>query len=215
MPDRGAQLVKEVATKTNDVAGDGATTATVLAQALINEGMKNIAAGANPIILRKGMKKASDVAIEALDKMSRPVTGKEHIAKVAAISAGNEEVGQMIADDVEGEITIVYFPSFSQFLLIYQQYILYIFEFFPLVPVPPASSWQVIYFFVQSPSQSVPRSDYTLSAPRFLIPQSLQYDILPAISVSFLLGIWSAKTKYSTDLELQALRPWLHPPDLI
>lgn len=107
----GAQLVKEVATKTNDVAGDGTTTATVLAQALINEGMKNIAAGANPIILRKGMKKASDAAIEALDQMSRPVTGKDHIAKVAAISAGNEEVGQMIADAMEkvgenGVITI-------------------------------------------------------------------------------------------------------------
>lgn len=107
----GAQLVKEVATKTNDVAGDGTTTATVLAQALINEGMKNIAAGANPIILRKGMKKASDAAIEALDQMSRPVTGKDHIAKVAAISAGNEEVGKMIADAMEkvgenGVITI-------------------------------------------------------------------------------------------------------------
>ena len=107
----GAQLVNEVATKTNDVAGDGTTTATVLAQALINEGMKNIAAGANPIILRKGMKKASDAAIEALDQMSRPVTGKDHIAKVAAISAGNEEVGKMIADAMEkvgenGVITI-------------------------------------------------------------------------------------------------------------
>ena len=107
----GAQLVKEVATNTNDVAGDGTTTATVLAQALINEGMKNIAAGANPIILRKGMKKASDAAIEALDQMSRPVTGKDHIAKVAAISAGNEEVGKMIADAMEkvgenGVITI-------------------------------------------------------------------------------------------------------------
>ena len=105
----GAQLVKEVATKTNDVAGDGTTTATVLAQALINEGMKNIAAGANPIILRKGMKKASDAAIEALDQMSRPVTGKDHIAKVAAISAGNEEVGKMIADAMEkvGENVVI------------------------------------------------------------------------------------------------------------
>lgn len=107
----GAQLVKEVATKTNDVAGDGTTTATVLAQALINEGMKNIAAGANPIILRKGMKKASDAAISALEDMSQPVTGKEHIARVAAISAGNDEVGQMIADAMEkvgdnGVITI-------------------------------------------------------------------------------------------------------------
>ena len=107
----GAQLVKEVATKTNDIAGDGTTTATVLAQALVNQGMKNIAAGANPIILRKGMKKASDAAVEALEEMSQPVTGKEHIAKVAAISAGNEEVGQMIADAMEkvgenGVITI-------------------------------------------------------------------------------------------------------------
>ena len=107
----GAQLVKEVATKTNDVAGDGTTTATVLAQAIVKEGMKNIAAGANPIILRKGMKKAADQAIEALEEMSQPVTGKEHIAKVASISAGNEEVGQMIADAMEkvgenGVITI-------------------------------------------------------------------------------------------------------------
>ena len=94
----GAQLVKEVATKTNDIAGDGTTTATVLAQALVKQGMKNIAAGANPIVLRKGMKKASDAAVSALEKMSSPVTGKEHIAKVAAISAGNEEVGEMIAD---------------------------------------------------------------------------------------------------------------------
>ena len=107
----GAQLVKEVATKTNDIAGDGTTTATVLAQALVNQGMKNIAAGANPIILRKGMKKASDMAVQALEEMSQPVTGKEHIAKVAAISAGNEEVGRMIADAMEkvgenGVITI-------------------------------------------------------------------------------------------------------------
>lgn len=107
----GAQLVKEVATKTNDIAGDGTTTATVLAQALVGEGMKNIAAGANPIILRKGMKKAADTTIEALVKMSKPVTGKDHIAKVAAISAGNDEVGTMIADAMEkvgenGVITI-------------------------------------------------------------------------------------------------------------
>ena len=107
----GAQLVKEVATKTNDIAGDGTTTATVLAQALVNQGMKNIAAGANPIVLRKGMKKASEKAITVLEEMSRPVTGKEHIAKVAAISAGNEEVGEMIADAMEkvgenGVITI-------------------------------------------------------------------------------------------------------------
>lgn len=107
----GAQLVKEVATKTNDTAGDGTTTATVLAQALVNEGMKNIAAGANPIILRKGMKKSCSAAVEALEAMGQPVTGKDHIAKVAAISAGNEEVGQMIADAMEkvgenGVITI-------------------------------------------------------------------------------------------------------------
>ena len=107
----GAQLVKEVAIKTNDIAGDGTTTATVLAQALVKEGMKNIAAGANPIILRKGMKKAADAAVSALEEMSHPVTGKDHIAKVASISAGNEEVGQMIADAMEkigenGVITI-------------------------------------------------------------------------------------------------------------
>ena len=97
----GAQLVKEVATKTNDIAGDGTTTATVLAQALIHEGMKNIAAGANPIVLRRGMKKASEAAVASLDAMSRPVMGRDHIAKVAAISAGNEEVGNMIADAME------------------------------------------------------------------------------------------------------------------
>ena len=97
----GAQLVKEVATKTNGIAGDGTTTATVLAQALIHEGMKNIAAGANPIVLRRGMKKASEAAVASLDAMSRPVMGKDHIAKVASISAGNEEVGNMIADAME------------------------------------------------------------------------------------------------------------------
>ncbi len=107
----GAQLVKEVATKTNDVAGDGTTTATVLAQAMVNAGMKNLAAGANPIILRKGMKKATDVAVEAIQKMSSKVNGKEHIARVAAISAGDEEVGQLVADAMEkvsgdGVITI-------------------------------------------------------------------------------------------------------------
>jgi chaperonin GroEL len=107
----GAQLVKEVATKTNDAAGDGTTTATVLAQAMIHEGMKNIAAGANAIILRKGMKRAADAAVDALEKMSKPVTGKDHIAKVAGISAGNEQVGEMIADAMEkvgdnGVITI-------------------------------------------------------------------------------------------------------------
>ena len=107
----GAQLVKEVATKTNDVAGDGTTTATVLAQAMIHEGIKNLAAGANPIILRKGMKKATDCAVEAIAKMSSPIKGKEHIARVAAISAGDETVGQLVADAMEkvsndGVITI-------------------------------------------------------------------------------------------------------------
>ena len=107
----GAQLVKEVATKTNDVAGDGTTTATILAQAIIHEGMKNLAAGANPIILRKGMKKATDAAVESIAKMSSKVTGKDQIAKVAAISAGDEAVGEMVADAMEkvsndGVITI-------------------------------------------------------------------------------------------------------------
>ncbi len=107
----GAQLVKEVATKTNDVAGDGTTTATVLAQAMINEGMKNLAAGANPIVLRKGMKKATDCAVEAIANMSSKVNGKQHIARVAAISAGDDEVGNMVADAMEkvsgdGVITI-------------------------------------------------------------------------------------------------------------
>ncbi|MDY3909764.1 MAG: chaperonin GroEL [Eubacterium sp.] len=107
----GAQLVKEVATKTNDVAGDGTTTATVLSQAMINEGMKNLAAGANPIILRKGMKKATETAVEAIQGMSSKLTGKEQIAKVAAISAGDEQVGEMVADAMEkvsgdGVITI-------------------------------------------------------------------------------------------------------------
>ena len=107
----GAQLVKEVATKTNDVAGDGTTTATVLAQAMINEGMKNLAAGANPIILRKGMKRATDCAVDAIKEMSETLQGKEQIAKVAAISAGDEQVGEMVADAMEkvsndGVITI-------------------------------------------------------------------------------------------------------------
>ena len=107
----GAQLVKEVAAKTNDVAGDGTTTATVLAQAMVNAGMKNLAAGANPIILRKGMKKATACAVEAIGKMSQKVNGKEHIARVAAISAGDEAVGQLVADAMEkvsnnGVITI-------------------------------------------------------------------------------------------------------------
>lgn len=107
----GAQLVKEVATKTNDVAGDGTTTATVLAQSMINEGMKNIAAGANAIIIRKGMKKACNVAVEAIASMSEPINGNEQIARVAAISAGDDEVGQMVADAMDkvtndGVITI-------------------------------------------------------------------------------------------------------------
>ena len=107
----GAQLVKEVATKTNDVAGDGTTTATVLAQAMVKEGIKNLAAGANPIILRRGMKKATDVAVESIVSMSQDVSGKDQIAKVAAISAGDEEVGEMVADAMEkvsndGVITI-------------------------------------------------------------------------------------------------------------
>lgn len=97
----GAQLVKEVATKTNDVAGDGTTTATVLAQAMINEGIKNLAAGANPIILRKGMQKATDCAVDAIKGMSRVLSGKDQIAKVAAISAGDEAVGEMVADAME------------------------------------------------------------------------------------------------------------------
>ncbi len=107
----GAQLVKEVATKTNDVAGDGTTTATVLAQAMIKEGMKNLEAGANPIILRRGMKKATDTAVEAIASMSQKVSGKDQIAKVAAISAGDEAVGNLVADAMEkvsndGVITI-------------------------------------------------------------------------------------------------------------
>lgn len=107
----GAQILKEVATKTNDVAGDGTTTATVLAQAMINEGMKNLAAGANPIVLRKGMKKASDAAVEEIARMSQPISGKAQMAKVAAISAADESVGEMVADAMEkvskdGVITI-------------------------------------------------------------------------------------------------------------
>ena len=107
----GAQLIREVASKTNDVAGDGTTTATVLAQAMVNEGMKNLAAGANPIVLRKGMKKATECAVEAIKRMSSNVTGRDQIAKVAAISAGDEAVGEMVADAMEkvsndGVITI-------------------------------------------------------------------------------------------------------------
>lgn len=107
----GAQLIKEVASKTNDVAGDGTTTATVLAQAMVNEGMKNLAAGANPIVLRKGMKKATDAAVEAIKAMSKPISGKDQIARVAAISASDDEVGTMVADAMEkvskdGVITI-------------------------------------------------------------------------------------------------------------
>ena len=107
----GAQIIKEVASKTNDVAGDGTTTATVLAQAMINEGMKNLAAGANPIVLRKGMKKATEAAVEAIAKMSQPISGRESIARVASISAADDEVGEMVADAMEkvskdGVITI-------------------------------------------------------------------------------------------------------------
>ncbi|MCL2169927.1 MAG: chaperonin GroEL, partial [Defluviitaleaceae bacterium] len=107
----GAQIVKEAATKTNDVAGDGTTTAVVLAQAMVSEGLKNIAAGANPIILRKGMQKATDAAVDAIKATSQAVDGKNHIAKVAAISASDEEVGEMIAEAMErvtgdGVITI-------------------------------------------------------------------------------------------------------------
>ena len=107
----GAQILKEVATKTNDVAGDGTTTATVLAQAMINEGMKNLAAGANPIVLRKGMKKATDEAVKAIAEMSQPISSKDQIARVAAISASSDEVGEMVADAMEkvtndGVITI-------------------------------------------------------------------------------------------------------------
>lgn len=97
----GAQILKEVATKTNDVAGDGTTTATVLAQAMISEGMKNLAAGANPIILRRGMKKATDAAVDAIINMSSKLTGKDQIARVAAISAGDDTVGQLVADAME------------------------------------------------------------------------------------------------------------------
>ena len=107
----GAQLIREVASKTNDVAGDGTTTATVLAQAMVHEGMKNLAAGANPIVLRKGMKKATDKAVEAIQGMSSKVTGRDQIARVAAISASDDEVGEMVADAMEkvsndGVITI-------------------------------------------------------------------------------------------------------------
>ncbi|MDE6023885.1 MAG: chaperonin GroEL [Lachnospiraceae bacterium] len=109
--DMGAQIVKEVATKTNDVAGDGTTTATVLAQSMINEGMKNLAAGANPIILRKGMKKACDAAVDAISEMSQSINGKDQIARVASISAGDDGVGELVADAMEkvskdGVITI-------------------------------------------------------------------------------------------------------------
>ncbi len=107
----GAQLIREVASKTNDVAGDGTTTATVLAQAMIHEGMRNLAAGANPIILRKGMKKATDKAVELIGKMSKKVSGKEQIARVAAVSSGDDKVGELVADAMEkvtndGVITI-------------------------------------------------------------------------------------------------------------
>ncbi len=107
----GAQLIREVASKTNDVAGDGTTTATILAQAMIHEGMRNLAAGANPIILRKGMKKATDKTVEIIARMSQKVSGKEQIARVAAVSSGDDEVGELVADAMEkvtndGVITI-------------------------------------------------------------------------------------------------------------
>ena len=107
----GAQLIKEVASKTNDVAGDGTTTATILAQSIVHEGMRNLAAGANPIILRKGMKKAADAVVESIKEQSSKVSGRDQIARVAAISAGDDEVGDMIADAMEkvsgdGVITI-------------------------------------------------------------------------------------------------------------
>ena len=107
----GAQLIREVASKTNDVAGDGTTTATVLAQAMVNEGIKNLAAGANPIVLRKGMKKATDIAVGVIASMAQKVDGKKHIARVAAVSSGDEEVGVLVADAMEkvstdGVITI-------------------------------------------------------------------------------------------------------------
>ena len=107
----GAQLIREVASKTNDVAGDGTTTATILAQSIVHEGMRNLAAGANPIILRKGMKQAVDAAVEAIRKQSSKVKDKDQIARVAAISAGDDKVGEMIADAMEkvsgdGVITI-------------------------------------------------------------------------------------------------------------
>ena len=97
----GAQLIREVASKTNDVAGDGTTTATVLAQAMVHEGMKNLAAGANPIVMKKGMKKATDATVKAIKEMSQKVKGKEQIAKVAAVSSGDEQVGEMVADAME------------------------------------------------------------------------------------------------------------------
>ena len=97
----GAQLIKEVASKTNDVAGDGTTTATVLAQAMVHEGMKNLAAGANPIILRKGMKKATEAAVSAIQEMSKNIEGRDKSARVAAVSAGEEEVGEMVAEAME------------------------------------------------------------------------------------------------------------------
>ena len=97
----GAQLIKEVATKTNDVAGDGTTTATLLAQAIVREGLKNLAAGANPMILKKGIEGATETAVEALKEISQPITGKEAIAQVASISAGDQEIGQLISDAME------------------------------------------------------------------------------------------------------------------
>ena len=112
----GAQLIREVAAKTNDVAGDGTTTATVLAQAMVHEGIKNLAAGANPIVLRKGMKKATDAAVEAIASMSSKVESKERIANVAAISAGDVEVGAMVADAMEKVSNCLLYTSRRLFL---------------------------------------------------------------------------------------------------
>ncbi|MDD6927351.1 MAG: TCP-1/cpn60 chaperonin family protein, partial [bacterium] len=105
----GAQLVKEVSTKTNDVAGDGTTTAVVLAQAMIGDGLRNLAAGANPMVLKKGIMKAVSVAVEQLKTISKPVTGKTAIAQVASISAGDEDIGNLISDAMENNTTELYF----------------------------------------------------------------------------------------------------------
>ena len=107
----GAQLIKEVATKTNDVAGDGTTTATLLAQAIVREGIKNLAAGANPMVLKKGIEAATEAAVSALKDISQPITGKQAIAQVASISAGDEEIGKLISDAMERSATTALSPS--------------------------------------------------------------------------------------------------------